>query len=603
MIKYFIILVFLCLFSIFSNNAFCTVYYVDPSGSNTAPFDTWAKAATTLGGVVESRNMVAGDVVYLRGTTVENYVYFNSLDSGDSIHPGEEADDTIAGDLLETEPVSVSGSNVTFTTTPALNLTYLNGEEYYVWIINSFSGNSGVFLVTGINGKVVTVDTSDLPNNEFITEDSGDGPWTMRGAIIRPVRIIGCNASGVPRNEWPTTAVVKNNGSSWGFGLEFSGVKNIYISYIKTTGAKNYGIMANKDVDFLALDHVEVFDAGNIQVGFNEDEHGSGTYHQFGNVMQHCKISRVADCLHDFGDATMEMFYNGGETSSCANCRFQFFSLMYSEITGANGCANNTRVDAEWWDGRGNHDYITLWGNSFHDNYGGNYGGVSIGAGNYLVANNFIYDNRVGTAASSGGDTNCPIMVKFAHGFGSEAYIFNNIVYNNTTNGNAPGGICFGWDGDNSGVHVMNNVFYGAGDNAYSGMQSSFQSATIGFFYNNIFQNFATIAKTYGGRMMTWNNSETNLYFDYNSLGTYIPGGSYLTDNPEFTDPIGHNFSIGATSPAKDKGTVLSNFFHIDFQHAERDASCDIGAYEYLENIIDSSPPAIPSNFRITEIQ
>lgn len=36
-----------------------TVYYVDPAGSNTAPYDTWAKAATALQTVADI--VVAGD--------------------------------------------------------------------------------------------------------------------------------------------------------------------------------------------------------------------------------------------------------------------------------------------------------------------------------------------------------------------------------------------------------------------------------------------------------------------------------------------------------------------------------------------------------------
>lgn len=43
-----------------------TTYYMDTAGSNTAPYDTWAKAATSLQTVADLA--VAGDIVYCRGT-------------------------------------------------------------------------------------------------------------------------------------------------------------------------------------------------------------------------------------------------------------------------------------------------------------------------------------------------------------------------------------------------------------------------------------------------------------------------------------------------------------------------------------------------------
>ena len=41
-------------------------YYVDPAGSNTSPYDTWAKAATSIQTVADIAE--AGEIVYCRGT-------------------------------------------------------------------------------------------------------------------------------------------------------------------------------------------------------------------------------------------------------------------------------------------------------------------------------------------------------------------------------------------------------------------------------------------------------------------------------------------------------------------------------------------------------
>lgn len=46
-----------------------TIYYVDSAGSDTAPYDTWAKAAAALQTVI-SIPPAAGDIIYARGTGV-----------------------------------------------------------------------------------------------------------------------------------------------------------------------------------------------------------------------------------------------------------------------------------------------------------------------------------------------------------------------------------------------------------------------------------------------------------------------------------------------------------------------------------------------------
>lgn len=45
-----------------------TTYYMDTAGSNTSPYDTWAKAATSIQTVLDLA--VAGDTIYCRGTQV-----------------------------------------------------------------------------------------------------------------------------------------------------------------------------------------------------------------------------------------------------------------------------------------------------------------------------------------------------------------------------------------------------------------------------------------------------------------------------------------------------------------------------------------------------
>lgn len=55
-----------------------TTYYVDDGGSATSPYDTWAKAATSLSALDDAITFVAGDVIYIGSDHVCQYVHSGS---------------------------------------------------------------------------------------------------------------------------------------------------------------------------------------------------------------------------------------------------------------------------------------------------------------------------------------------------------------------------------------------------------------------------------------------------------------------------------------------------------------------------------------------
>lgn len=57
-----------------------TTYYVSGSGSNTSPYDTWAKAATDIA-TVQAVPVVSGDVVYVDSTYTKSYSSNTTIDS------------------------------------------------------------------------------------------------------------------------------------------------------------------------------------------------------------------------------------------------------------------------------------------------------------------------------------------------------------------------------------------------------------------------------------------------------------------------------------------------------------------------------------------
>jgi hypothetical protein len=233
-----------------------TVYHVDPSGSNTYPYNTWAKAATTIESISESGSigLSAGDVIYIHGTLASQpTTVFVRDDFGSPIQPGANADKT-----LEIESIDVNGSVVSFSTAvPELNSTYLSDGEYYIWVLNSFRGNTGVFQVTSQNGDNIAVDSSDLPVGAFVTEHDTDSPWTLKGAIIRPIRILGCSTKDSPSGcitEGPATipSIAMYIQSDYiyfkNLTLQGGGVP------IRISGGDSWG------VDFSAFDHVNISD-------------------------------------------------------------------------------------------------------------------------------------------------------------------------------------------------------------------------------------------------------------------------------------------------------------------------------------------------------
>lgn len=51
----------------FGKEASATTYYVSPTGSNTFPYDTWAKAALLLSTIFAGFDMTPGDIIEMDG--------------------------------------------------------------------------------------------------------------------------------------------------------------------------------------------------------------------------------------------------------------------------------------------------------------------------------------------------------------------------------------------------------------------------------------------------------------------------------------------------------------------------------------------------------
>lgn len=557
------------------------VFYVWSGGSGSNPQGSWSTAAKSIQGVTGSNSLTGGDTIYVRGDTSGGNS-FTTNDSGTNVHPGPNADKTLLA-----QAVDLTGSNVIFSTTPSLNPTYLSEGQYHVYIVNSFRGNSGVFQATAINGSVVTVDTSDLPGGTFVDENSSDSPWTLKGAIVRPVRLVGCDSTGtIPQGDRPITS-----GSTW--NLDFRGSDYIFVTYMSIHSASNMNVLWSEDADFCVIDHVDVYDSRNIELDFNAREHGFNNETQTYNIVQHSTIHKNPDGIHDFSDATQEMVYLGYESQILTG----YTQFMYNEFYDCKGYITSgsspDRVDNEVLDGRGDNDYTVFWGNYVHDCYGGKYGTISIGAGRYLIGNNYIANNHSGVNNSTS-ESECVINDKFGHSsISSAVYILNNILYNN--NPDSGSHVCFGNNSNHSYTYFINNTMV-AGGSGETAFRQYWTSATVGYLYNNIVQDYDTI---FHSNSPSIDNEDNNYYYNYNVLGR-SPKGNYYTSNPGLNDPTGEDFTLRVDSGAVDKGTDWSSIFQVDNHNAatpstlpgtqptERTGSWDIGAYE--SGVVGSEP-------------
>jgi parallel beta-helix repeat protein len=193
---------------------------------------------------------------------------------------------------------------------------------------------------------------------------------------------------------------------------------------------------------------------------------------------------------------------------------------------------------------------LLIQGSQFYNNSGG---GLHLYPGplsNPVIRNNSIHNNNYQANSPVGG-----IILYGSSGSISNAKIYNNLVYRNGTSssGNATG-IRLVYT---SGAKVWNNTVYG---NKTYGLQIASSSSTV--VQNNII---------YG--------NGTGNYSNQSSSTTYT---NNITTDPKFVSTSSNNFQLQSSSPAVNKGVVLSSVPN-DYRNVPRPrgASYDIGGYEY----------------------
>jgi len=250
--------------------------------------------------------------------------------------------------------------------------------------------------------------------------------------------------------------------------------------------------------------------------------------------------------------------------------------------------------------------------NDIHDNGPGTRGGEGIdlkdGANNGVVYKNTVHDmnNRLGI---------------YIEAWDKETYnidVHQNLVYN--VNG-ADGFTASSERGGNlHNVKVYNNIVYNCSNYGMSISRNTGNNSPINditFINNTIYKNgiYNGTAGQWGGAIyveadinlsniiirnnLCYDNEnfqvafesgvdaaqitvDSNLIYPYNGADGEVRGTNYVEADPKFTDAANQDFTLQATSPAKDAGSATGAPTN-DYTGTVRPqgAGIDIGAYEY----------------------
>jgi hypothetical protein len=197
-------------------------------------------------------------------------------------------------------------------------------------------------------------------------------------------------------------------------------------------------------------------------------------------------------------------------------------------------------------------------GNAIYNNPGGGIHAYPGTISNLIIRGNRIYSNNTMTTSNVEG-----IIVFRGSRNGvmqniTGVQIYNNLVYNNSISGGTSGGIRVSNGPD--GTKIWNNTVY-----ANKGWGINIQTGTSKPT-NTVVQNNIVYANTLGQIANTGISSILN----YN-----------LTTDPRFVNPSAADFNLQTSSPAINKGVILSSV-KTDIRSASRPkgSTHDIGAYE-----------------------
>ncbi|MBS1607544.1 MAG: right-handed parallel beta-helix repeat-containing protein [Bacteroidetes bacterium] len=450
----------------FFSNIFATIHYVSNTGSNMAPYASWATAGTDLQTVINA--CTAGDSVFVKagtyypnsyppytGTPIltnRDYTFF--VKDGVKIFGGFNGSET-----------SFSARNVT------ANVTILSGDigvagtatDNCLHVVMASAPSSG--------GIGVTIDGFTITNghNESAFANGGGNLTVNTNAIARAhgVGITLTNGTNTIVNN-----IIFNNAtthSGMGAGLYIDGGSNtIQNNKINANSTNAYGGGIYTINGTHNISYNEIYNDSALSSGYGGGMYlGNGTY----NVSY--------NSIHDNKSNSTAVAGGGIYMNNATNTTNTFtYNKIYNNSAGGGGGGASL---AGSYNPPTTVTTINVSNNFFYNNFttGNSGGGLMIGTGVINVYNNVFYDNNASSTLNGYGgaiyinqtsksttanNTFYNNKAKFTGGgifvtcgTGNNHYFNNNIFWGNTSNGSSTiGGADFA--GSGSPVYAKNNM-------------------------------------------------------------------------------------------------------------------------------------------------
>ncbi len=219
----------------FSGKASAATYYVSPTGSNTAPYDTWAKAANLLS-TVRALNPAGGlHTVYIAPGTYNDQINFGNAAWNNSIFIGTAAHGSIT---------PAQKGQVIFSYSGAASVLDLNTASGIIIQNLSATGGDTTHATVNISSNNTTLDNVYLyDSNKLITFNNVTGALVknslLKGASgASMVTGSGLAGSWTIQYSYLTNSAINPAGTSQAIQIT-SGTLNLYNDFI--AGSSGYG--------------------------------------------------------------------------------------------------------------------------------------------------------------------------------------------------------------------------------------------------------------------------------------------------------------------------------------------------------------------------
>lgn len=247
--------------------------YVSNAGSNTAPYDTWAKAATTFATAYGAES--AGDAIYVSSTHSESATGATQTIAlaGTNASPNK----IIVGSTAAAPPTT-SGTGIVISTGAGAYNISITGSSYFYGMIFKAGVGSSTNAWISLCGSTSATQTQTYQNCEFWISTSYNSsnsyislmPYTV--GYANKCELINCSVKFAQTSQ---TMTIASGGLHWNGGGFVAGTAAITTMF---TNLDRYGGSLIENCDFSA-------GAAAMNIYNVSSSHGSGTH-----VMRNCKL-------------------------------------------------------------------------------------------------------------------------------------------------------------------------------------------------------------------------------------------------------------------------------------------------------------------------